>query len=734
MGDVEILGVQRVLELESLETATSDPRYRASSYHHHHHHHPRPHQPNTHTPQALPPPPATQAVPPSALHAIQSRTAIVVPCKDECVERIAGVWAAIPASSLIVLVSGSSAGAYARERDALDDFCRLTGREGVAVRQRDPEVARALREAGMGELLDADGDGLAYSGKGEGLVIGIALAATARGPRRGGSVAATAEEAVHAAAHGGRGQIGGEVMAGGESVNGRHYGQCYTSIDSDTAGAPGYYKYIGFIDADNFVPGSVQEYCRAFSAGLYLAQAEDAMVRISWGSKPKVRDGKLEFKQSGRSSEIVNRWLNSLLRQMDGVSMDAGDGPIESGKDAGLICTGNAGEHAMTISLALKLRLASGYAIEPFHFLDLWERFAWQSNVVDGNGTAGKKQHSDSSCCNKSNNSSNEEATGYITQLPSSPLSISPLSSPVATPLDCSPLLSASEVLTSPTSPSVFSTEPTFSSAGVPTCQQLPPPLNTACTNRPARHHRQVVNTTFDTTTTCCCSNPARADADMTPPATPVSPAGPRVQILQIRTLNPHFHEDKGEAHVLRMWRQGLSVVYHSPVTTGSSPGLAQYREDLRSAIFGGGGGGGETATASLPTPPFSNSVSVATTPLPWVSEEDGEGGVRNEAAVLAAAGWQPERCRIYPPAGSMRLGDFVKRLEGGGGSFWSSGKKGEEDGSREAGESDPEPDSSGIGFDSVAVLGLGPVSRERRPEGDVDMFRAFVDEANECR
>jgi mannosyl-3-phosphoglycerate synthase len=39
------------------------------------------------------------------------------------------------------------------------------------------------------------------------------------------------------------------------------------------------------------------------------------------------------------------------------------------------IATGNAGEHALTMELALRLRLAGGFGIEPFQFLDLFERF-----------------------------------------------------------------------------------------------------------------------------------------------------------------------------------------------------------------------------------------------------------------------------------------------------------------------------------------------------------------------
>jgi mannosyl-3-phosphoglycerate synthase len=40
-----------------------------------------------------------------------------------------------------------------------------------------------------------------------------------------------------------------------------------------------------------------------------------------------------------------------------------------------VIATGNAGEHAMTLDLGLKLRLAGGFAVEPYEYLDLFEQF-----------------------------------------------------------------------------------------------------------------------------------------------------------------------------------------------------------------------------------------------------------------------------------------------------------------------------------------------------------------------
>jgi len=38
------------------------------------------------------------------------------------------------------------------------------------------------------------------------------------------------------------------------------------------------------------------------------------------------------------------------------------------------------------------------------------------------------------------------------------------------------------------------------------------------------------------------------------------------IEIYQIETRNPHFHEDKGENHINEMYRDLFSVIYHSPL------------------------------------------------------------------------------------------------------------------------------------------------------------------------
>jgi mannosyl-3-phosphoglycerate synthase len=216
---------------------------------------------------------------------------------------IEGVLSGIPHDCLIVLVSNSDrtpVDRYEIEAQTVEQFCRLAGRSAITAHQKDPGLAAAFKAAGIQELIDDSG--LVRSGKGEAMLIGMALAA----------------------------------------MTGR--------------------RYVGYVDADNFVPGAVHEYCKAYAAGLALAGSPYSMVRISWHSKPKLRDGRLFFSRRGRSSEVTNAWLNRSVAEYSSFGTE-------------VIATGNAGEHAMSLELGLKLRLAGGFAVEPYEFVDLFEQF-----------------------------------------------------------------------------------------------------------------------------------------------------------------------------------------------------------------------------------------------------------------------------------------------------------------------------------------------------------------------
>jgi mannosyl-3-phosphoglycerate synthase len=121
-------------------------------------------------------------------------------------------------------------------------------------------------------------------------------------------------------------------------------------------------RYVGFVDSDNYFPGAVAEYVREYAAGFLVHGSEDTVVRISWHSKPKIVEQTLYFAKWGRSSRRCNRALNQLLSHYTGFETD-------------IVKTGNAGEHALTVDLAMSMRYAAGFAVEPHHYIDLLEQF-----------------------------------------------------------------------------------------------------------------------------------------------------------------------------------------------------------------------------------------------------------------------------------------------------------------------------------------------------------------------
>lgn len=237
------------------------------------------------------------------LHHIEKDMAIIVPVKNERLKLIEGVLCGIPHPCLIIIVSNSPrepVDRFGMEEDALQEFCAFTRKRAMIVHQKDPAFAKLFCSVNYQEILDDDGQ--VRDGKAEGMIIGTLMA-----------------------------KLAGK-------------------------------KYVGFVDADNYFPGAVEEYVRAYAAGFAMSSSPYAMVRIAWHSKPKIVESKLFFRKWGRTSTRTNALLNKLLAHYTGFETE-------------IVKTGNAGEHAMTMNLAMNLDYASGYAIEPYHIINLMEKF-----------------------------------------------------------------------------------------------------------------------------------------------------------------------------------------------------------------------------------------------------------------------------------------------------------------------------------------------------------------------
>ncbi len=234
---------------------------------------------------------------------IEKDMAIVVPVRNERLKLIEGVLCGIPHPCLVIVVSNSPrdpVDRFAMEQDALQEFCTFTGKRSVIIHQKDQVFARALAKVGYRSVLGERRQ--VRDGKAEGMLLGILTA-----------------------------KLAGK-------------------------------KYVGFVDADNYFPGAVEEYVRAYASVFATCDSPFTMVRIAWHSKPKIVESKLFFRKWGRTTSRTNGYLNRLLAHYTGYETD-------------IIKTANAGEHAMSMELAMALDYSSGYSIEPFHFINLIEKY-----------------------------------------------------------------------------------------------------------------------------------------------------------------------------------------------------------------------------------------------------------------------------------------------------------------------------------------------------------------------
>jgi len=236
------------------------------------------------------------------------KTVIVVPSRNEDPMVLEGVLKAIPVYSPIILVSASTQAPlnmYSVETDIAKTLYKVTGRPTIIVHQRDPVIAEELGPHIPGIL---DEDGLVRYGKGEGLLISVLLA---------------------------------------DGLNAEN---------------------IGFIDADNYIPGAVLEYTLKYYTILNMSESDYRMVRLSWGYKAWSSTD-LYFRRMGRASTIVNNVLNKILS-------------LRRRAETDIVKTSNSGEHAMSVKLAKEISFAGGYAVETQELVSLLE--ACYIGVEDG--------------------------------------------------------------------------------------------------------------------------------------------------------------------------------------------------------------------------------------------------------------------------------------------------------------------------------------------------------------
>jgi len=234
---------------------------------------------------------------------IERKIAIVIPIKGERLKLLEGVLSGIPHDCLTIIVSNSPrqpVDRYKLEKEALEQFNRFVGKNALILHQKDPGLYDALKEVDYTSIFAPDDT--VRNGKAEGMMIGMLLA----------------------------------KMAGKE--------------------------YVGFIDADNYVPGAVNEYVKIFASGIAMSNTPYTMIRISWIYKPKVSESGVYFSKWGRVSEVTNQYLNSLISYYTGFETE-------------IMRTGNSGEHCMSMKLAELLTYSPGFSVETYEIVNILEEF-----------------------------------------------------------------------------------------------------------------------------------------------------------------------------------------------------------------------------------------------------------------------------------------------------------------------------------------------------------------------
>ncbi|HEY4699157.1 MAG TPA: mannosyl-3-phosphoglycerate synthase, partial [Nitrososphaerales archaeon] len=142
----------------------------------------------------------------SDIEKVNRRMAIVIPIKNEKLKLLEGVLSGVPHDCHVIVVSGSKRSPVDRfmmETKMIKEFNHYVEDEILLIHQQDPGFSEAYKTLGFDSILDKEG--LVRLGKAEAMYMGILMA----------------------------------KMLGKD--------------------------YVGFIDADNYVPGAVHEYVEIYA-------------------------------------------------------------------------------------------------------------------------------------------------------------------------------------------------------------------------------------------------------------------------------------------------------------------------------------------------------------------------------------------------------------------------------------------------------------------------------------
>jgi mannosyl-3-phosphoglycerate synthase len=124
-----------------------------------------------------------------------------------------------------------------------------------------------------------------------------------------------------------------------------------------------YHKdYLAFIDGDNYVPGTANEYVKIFAAGFGMSNRRYCNVRVSW------------VQAQGQDQVAPVLKVGKCVRHSKQEPQFAAVKHF-TGFETEVIKTGYSGEHVLSTPVTECLHYSTGYSIEHYEFIEIFEKF-----------------------------------------------------------------------------------------------------------------------------------------------------------------------------------------------------------------------------------------------------------------------------------------------------------------------------------------------------------------------
>lgn len=126
-------------------------------------------------------------------------------------------------------------------------------------------------------------------------------------------------------------------------------------------------EYLAVVDGDNWSPMSIHEFVMLYARGF---RNGGDYISLEWRCKPKCGPRGFEWRESGRTSGLINSYMDSLVVEH---AENVNFAEEEDGETEQLITSSCSGDHAMTVELWDEIRHTTNHSGEVNAFIQIME-------------------------------------------------------------------------------------------------------------------------------------------------------------------------------------------------------------------------------------------------------------------------------------------------------------------------------------------------------------------------